>query len=162
MSELIIVSYHDEFKAEEIRLKFLQLQKEYLVDIADAVVVTKNMEGKIKLHQMVNLTALGATSGGFWGALIGLVFMQPLLGLAVGAAAGGASGALSDVGINDAFMKNLAAEFTPGTSALCILASKVTRDKVLDELRGTGGTILQTSLSHEDEARLQAVLDGAK
>ncbi len=159
MGKLIIVSYDDEHKAEEIRLKFLRMQKEYLVNIEDAVVVIRKQDGKIKLQQMINLPVLGASSGGFWGLLIGLLFLHPLLGVAVGAAAGAVSGALSDVGIDDKFMKNLAAGFQPGTSALCILLDNPTMDKMLDELRGTGGTILQTSLSHEDEARLQAALN---
>lgn len=161
MSKLIIVSYDDEHKAEEMRLKFLKMQKEYVLNIEDAVVVIKNKDGKVKLQQMVNLPVLGASGGGFWGLLIGILFLHPLLGLAVGAAAGAVSGALSDVGIDDAFMKNLAATFTPGSSALCILLSNPTMDKMLDELRGSGGTVLQTSLSHDNEARLQASLNGA-
>lgn len=161
MSKLIIVSYDDEHKAEEMRLKFLKMQKEYVLNIEDAVVVIKNRDGKVKLQQMVNLPVLGASGGGFWGLLIGILFLHPLLGLAVGAAAGAVSGALSDVGIDDAFMKNLAATFTPGSSALCILLSNPTMDKMLDELRGSGGTVLQTSLSHDNEARLQASLNGA-
>lgn len=161
MSKLIIVSYDDEHKAEEMRLKFLKMQKEYVVNIEDAVVVVKNRDGKVKLQQMVNLPVLGASGGGFWGLLVGILFLHPLLGLAVGAAAGAVSGALSDVGIDDAFMKNLAATFTPGSSALCILLNNPTMDKMLDELRGSGGTVLQTSLSHENEARLQSALNDA-
>ena len=89
--------------------------------IADAVVVEKKQNGKVKLHQMYNLTASGAVGGGFWGVLIGLIFMNPLLGLVVGAGAGAVAGALSDVGINDDFMKQLAEKLTPGTSALFVL-----------------------------------------
>lgn len=162
MSKLIIVSYDNEFQADEVRLKFLKMQKEYLVEIQDAVVVLKKPDGKIKLQQMINLPVLGASSGGFWGLLIGILFLHPLLGVAVGAAAGAVSGALSDVGIDDKFMKNLAESFKPGSSALCILISNPTMDKMLDELRGTGGTILQTSLSHENETRLQAALNETK
>jgi len=126
------------------------------------VVAVKDQQGKVKLHQAVNLTAAGAVSGGFWGALIGLLFLNPVLGLAIGAGAGAASGALTDVGINDKFMKELAGGMTPGSSALFVLVRKATPDKVLEELKGTGGKILKTSLTHEDEARLQAALSAAK
>jgi uncharacterized membrane protein len=68
------------------------------------------------------------------------------------------TGALSDVGINDDFMKDLAATMKPGSSALFVLVRSMTPDKVLEELQGTGGTVLKTSLSHEDEAKLQAAL----
>ena len=61
------------------------MQKEYLIDMGDFVVVTKDDKGKVKLHQAKNLTALGAVSGGLWGTLIGLIFLNPLLGAAVGA-----------------------------------------------------------------------------
>lgn len=161
-STLVVVEYDDQYKAEEMRLKLQKMQKEYLIDLEDAVVGVKDERGKIKLHQMFNLTAQGAMGGGFWGALVGLIFLNPLLGMAVGAAAGAASGALRDVGIDDKFMKELADGLPPGTSALFVLIRKSTPERVLDELKGTGGKILRTSLTHEDEAKLQAALSAAK
>src|ERR1700736_3208294 len=162
MSTLGVVGYDELYKAEEVRLKLRKLQSEYLLDLEDAVVAVKDEKGKVKLHQALNLTAAGAVSGGFWGSLIGLIFLNPLLGFAVGAAAGAASGALTDVGINDNFMKKLAESMTPGSSTLFVLVKKATPDKVLEELKGTGGRILKTSLSHEDEAKLQAALNAAR
>ncbi len=162
MSTLVVIGYDDEFKAEDVRLKLRKLQKEYLIDLEDAVVAVKDAKGKVKLHQAVNLTAAGAVGGGFWGSLIGLIFLNPLLGAAVGAAAGAVSGALSDVGIDDNFMKELSDNMSPGTSALFVLIRKATVDKVLDELRGSGGKVLKTSLSHEDETRLQAAIQSTK
>ena len=162
MSTLVVIGYENPFTAEEVRLKLRKLQREYLLDIEDAGVAVKDPSGKVKLNQAVNLTAAGALSGGFWGSLIGLIFLNPLLGLAVGAASGAVSGALADIGIDDNFMKELAATLKPGSSALFVLVRKATPDKVLEELAGTGGTVLRTSLSHEDEARLQAALSGTK
>jgi uncharacterized membrane protein len=162
MSTLVVIGYNDLYQAQEVRLKLIKLQKDYLIDMEDAVVVVKNEDGKVKLHQAINLTTTGAISGGFWGSLIGLIFLNPLLGLAAGAAAGAVSGALSDVGINDTFMKDLANTMQPSSSALFVLVRKSTPDKVLEELQGTGGTILKTSLSHEDEDKLQAALASAK
>lgn len=158
MSTLIAVGYDDPFKAEEVRMKLQKMQQAYLIDLEDAVVAVKNARGKIKLEQPINLTALGAASGGFWGALIGMIFLAPLFGLAVGAVAGAVSGALRDVGINDQFMKDLASTMKPNTSALFVLVRKATPDRVLEELKGTGGKILQSSLSHEEIDRLQNVL----
>lgn len=158
MSTLTVIGYDNLFQAEEVRLKLRKLQAEYLIDLEDAVVVTKDQEGKVKLNQAINLTTAGAVSGGFWGSLIGLIFLNPLLGLAIGASTGAVSGALTDLGINDQFMKDLAATFKPGSSALFVLVRKATPDKVLEELKGSGGTVLKTSLSHEDEAKLQAAL----
>ena len=161
MSDLLVVGYDDKHQADEVRLRLIKLQREYLVDLADAVVAVRNPDGKVELHQVHNLTATGALGGGFWGALIGMLFMSPLLGFAVGAASGAVRGALSDVGINDAFMKELAGTLTPGHSALFVLVRKMAVDKILAELQGTGGRVLKTSLSNEDEARLQAAMDSA-
>ena len=158
MATLVVIGYENEIKAEEVRLALLKLQREYLIDLGDAVVVVREQNGKVKLRQLHNLTAAGAASGGFWGILIGALFLNPLFGLAVGAAAGAISGALTDVGIDDGFMKQLAQTIKPGTAALCVLVRRATPDKVLAEIKGFGGTVLKTSLSHEDEAKLQAAL----
>jgi uncharacterized membrane protein len=156
MSTLVVVGYDDPFQAEEVRLKLRKLQSEDLLDLEDAVVAVKDAKSKVRLHQAVNLTPDGAVSGGFCGSLAGLIFLN--------AAAGAASGALTDVGINEHFMKELSATLSPGSSTLFVLLRKGTpdRDKVLEELKGTGGKILKTSLSHEDEARLQAALNATR
>jgi uncharacterized membrane protein len=87
MSTLVVIDYENEVKAEEVRLALLKMQKEYLIDLEDAVVVVRDQKGKVKLRQLHNLTAAGAASGGFWGALMGLIFLNPLFGFAIGAAA---------------------------------------------------------------------------
>ncbi|MGL4501757.1 MAG: DUF1269 domain-containing protein [Planktothrix sp.] len=158
MSDLIAIAYDDEYKAEEVRLTLIKLQKEHLIELEDAAVIVKNAEGKIKLKQAVDLTTAGAVSGGFWGLLIGTLFLSPLLGAAVGAAAGAASGALSDIGVDDKFMKSLGESLQPQTSALFVLVRKITPDKVLEEIAPYGGTVLRTSLTKDEEAQLQEVL----
>jgi uncharacterized membrane protein len=162
MPQLIAVTYPDIFKAEEVRLALWKLQRDYLLELDDAVVVTKNGQSKVKLHQAVNLTTIGAVSGGFWGTLIGMIFLNPILGAAVGAASGAISGAVTDVGINDEFMKGLAEKLAPNTSALFVLVRHATPDKVVAEIAKYGGTVLQSSLSHVDEAKLQAALTHGK
>ena len=126
----------------------------------DVVVVTRGDKGKVKLHQSVNLTVVGAVGGTFWGMLIGMIVLNPLLGAAVGAGAGAISGKLSDIGIDDKFMKELGATLAPGTSALFVLVRKATPDKVLEALKGFKGKVLKTSLSRDMEEELQEVLSG--
>lgn len=158
MATLLVIGYENELKAEEVRLALLKLQKDYLIDVADAVVVVRDANGKVKLRQLYNLTASGAASGGFWGMLMGLIFLNPLFGFAIGAAAGAVSGALSDVGIDDGIMKQLAETLKPGTAALCVLVRQMTADKVTEELQKFGGTVIKTNLCHENEAKLQSAL----
>jgi uncharacterized membrane protein len=162
MSDLVVIAFPTEAKAEEVRQKLLAMQKEYLLELGDAVIAVKDDKGNIKLNQMINTTAAGAVGGAFWGALIGLIFLMPLAGAALGAAGGAVGGALTDLGINDKFMKETAAVIKPGTAALFVLLRKITADKVLEGLKGEGGTVLKTSLDHTKEAALQSALAGVK
>jgi uncharacterized membrane protein len=159
MSDLIVIAYDDEFKAEEVRLTLAKLQVEHLIELEDAAVVVKDEHGKIKLKQAVNLTGAGAASGGFWGLLIGILFFNPLLGAAVGAASGALAGAFSDIGVDDNFIRELGETLQPKSSALFVLVRKVTPDKVLEEVSQFGGKVLRTSLSKDEESQLQTVLD---
>ncbi len=157
MSDLIVVGFKDEFKADEVMSELRRLQSEYLVDLEDAAVVVRNLEGKVKIKQAQELVATGALSGGYWGVLLSVLFFNPLFTL-VGAAAGALSGALSDIGINDDFMRDLGSTIEPGTSAIFVLIRKSTPDRVLADLSKFEGKVLRTSLSKEDEAKLQAAL----
>ena len=162
MGDLVVIEFDTEQAAFEMRAELAKLQKEYLIKMEDVVVVTKNEKGKVKLHQAVNLTAAGAVGGSFWGMLIGMIFLNPLLGAAVGAGAGALSGKLSDIGINDDFMKELAANLTENTSALFILIREATGDKVLARLKEKEfkGKVLKTSLSVDKEEELRKVFEG--
>jgi uncharacterized membrane protein len=158
MSNLVVIGFDDETTAFEMRAELAKMQKEYLIEMEDVVVVTKDENDKIKLHQAVNLTASGAIGGTFWGMLIGFLFLNPLAGAAVGAGAGALSGKLADIGINDQFMKDLGETFKPSTSALFVLVRKATPDKVLEGLKKFKGTVIQTSLTKDKEEELQKVL----
>jgi uncharacterized membrane protein len=166
MSDLIVVGFKGEDTADQVLNKLVALQKEHLIDLEDACVVIRDQKGNVRLKQAVNLVGVGAASGGAWGALwgtlIGLLFLNPLAGLLTGAAfgagAGALSGALSDYGIDDEFIRSLGSTLQPGSSALFVLVRRATLDKVLPELRPFGGTILRTSLSHEQEERLRKAL----
>jgi uncharacterized membrane protein len=161
MSNLVVIGFDDEHKAFAMRAELAKLQKEYLIEMEDVVVVTKNDKGKVKLHQAVNLTAAGAVGGSFWGMLIGMIFLNPLVGAAVGAGAGALSGRLRDIGISDDFMKELGETLKNNTSALFVLVRKATPDKVLEALKGFKGTVLKTSLTKDKEEELREVLEKA-
>ena len=125
MSNLVVIAFPTEAKAEEVRQKLLAMQKEYLIELDDAVVAAKDAQGRIKLNQLINTTTAGAVSGTVWGTLIGLIFLMPLVGAAMGAASGALGGALTDLGINDKWMKETAAAIQPGTAALFVLGARV-------------------------------------
>jgi uncharacterized membrane protein len=162
MSDLVVIEFPTEAKAEEVRQKLLGLQKEYLIELGDAVIAVKEPNGGVKLNQLVNTTAVGAVGGAFWGSLIGLIFLNPLIGAAVGAASGALSGKLTDIGINDDFMKQVGATLQSGNAALFLLIRKLTTDKVLEAVRGDGGKVLQTSFDHTKEQALRDALADAQ
>ena len=162
MSNLIVIGFNNEADAFEMRAALAKLQSQYLIEMEDAVVVTRDAKGKVQLHQAVNLTAAGAASGGFWGMLIGMLFLNPLLGAAIGAGSGALSGKLADIGINDQFMKDLGSTLTSGSSALFVLVRKSTPDKVLEALKPFAGKgrVLQTSLTKDKDEELRAFMEG--
>ncbi|MGO4830873.1 DUF1269 domain-containing protein [Rhizobiaceae sp. 2RAB30] len=161
MSDLIVIVYPTEAKAEEVRQRLFELQKEYLIKLGDAVIATKTDQGRIKLNQLFSTTAAGAVSGSFWGLLIGVLFLNPLLGVAAGAAAGAVGGALTDVGIDDNFMKDLSESLQPGSAALFVLIKEMTTDKVLAAIKGYGGVVMKTSLDETKEQTLRNALQSA-
>ncbi|MCA1491078.1 DUF1269 domain-containing protein [Sinorhizobium alkalisoli] len=170
MSDLIVIGFDSTEEADKVLLKLSSLRKEYLIDLEDAVVVVRDADGKVHLKQSFNLTAAGATSGllsgSLWGGLVGLLFLNPLAGFAIGGALGAGAGALSgslvDYGIDDNFIKSLGNTIPNNSSALFILVRKVQPEKVLAELSGLRGRVLKTSLSPEQEQKLQAALMDAQ
>ena len=162
MSDLLVIEFPSEVKAEGVREMLLAMQKEYLIELGDAVVAVKDDRGRVKLNQLFQPAAHGAVSGMLWGSLIGLLLMMPLASAAVGAASGALGGRLADLGINDEFMKQAARTLRSGNAALFLLIRKMTTDKVLAALRGAGGTVLRSSFDETKEEALQAALAGAR
>jgi uncharacterized membrane protein len=160
MSNLVAVAYPDAATAEEARTALAGMMKEHLIELEDAVVVVRQDDGKVKLNQAVSTAGAGAAGGALWGGIIGLLFLSPLLGAAIGAAAGGATGALTDVGVDNKFMKELGEKLTPGSAALIVLVRKSTPDKVVPRIAKYGGHVIQSSLSHDAEDRLETALTG--
>jgi uncharacterized membrane protein len=162
MADLLVIEYATEAEAEDVRKKLLAMQKEYLIDLGDAVVAIKQPDGNVKLNQVFQPVAMGAASGALWGSLVGLIFMMPLVGAAVGAASGALGGKLTDLGIDDKFMKDVAKTLHSGNAALFLLIRKMTVDKVMAELAGTSGTILRSSFDETKEEALKSALASAQ
>ena len=155
MSDLIVLTFPNESGAYQMRDKLLQLQKQQLITLSDAAIVIRKADGKPKVKQLHSLVGAGALGGAFWGMLIGLLFFAPWLGLAAGALGGALGGKFTDIGVDDKFIKEVGETIEPGHSALFLLVEKSTPDKVLPELESFDATVLQTSLSNEQEAKLR-------
>ena len=158
MSTLVVLKFDSVDGARQMRERLLSLQKQQLLQVDDAAIMSKDANGKPKLEQLNNMAGVGALGGAFWGMLFGLLFFIPILGLAVGAAAGALAGSMSDVGIDDKFIKQVGESITPGTSALFLLVSGTVLDKVMDQTKDIKYEVLQTNLSEENEQKLREAI----
>ena len=161
MSNLVVIGFDDVHTADEVLLTLRRLQHEHLIDLEDAAVVIRQQDGKVKIRQSYNLAGSGAAGGGFWGAFFGLVFAGPLGALAVGgagAAVGAVTGKLTDIGIEDDFIKEVGNTLQHGSSAIFTLVINSTPDRVLESLNQYQGKVIQTSLSRDSEDALVQAL----
>ena len=154
MSNLIVMSFEKEDGANQLLDEVAKLKKENLIQVDDAAVAIRHLNGKVKVKQANSLVGAGALGGAFWGMLFGLLFFVPFLGAAVGAATGALFGKAADYGINDDFIKEVSESIQPGYSAAFMLVANAQVDKVIDKLKPFKGKIIHTSLSKEEEARL--------
>jgi uncharacterized membrane protein len=163
MATLTVWKFDSAGGAQNALAQLERMQKEELIQINDGAYVTWP-EGKKrpKTEQLHNMTGVGALGGSFWGLLFGLIFFVPLLGMAVGAAMGALSGSMVDVGIDDSFIREVRSQVTPGTSALFVMTSNAVMDKVIEEFRNSGATLVSTNLSHEQEEKLREAFADAE
>lgn len=156
MADLTVWKFNDAEGARRALSTLTELQKQHLIEIADAAIVSWPVgKKKPRTDQAVDLVGLGALDGAFWGMLFGLIFFVPLFGLAVGALSGALSGHFSDYGINDDFIQDIRAMVTEGTSALFLLTGEVTLDKVQEALQGEEMELIRSNLTTEQEASLR-------
>ena len=156
MATVTVLKFPDADGANDILERIQGLQKQHLITLVDAAVVSwpSGKKGP-KTRQLVNLVGLGASGGMFWGMLFGLIFFTPLFGMAIGAAAGAIGGAFRDFGIDDSFIARVRSEITEGTSALFMMTTGAVLDKVVTDLKGSPFEIIATNLSAEQESSLR-------
>lgn len=157
MTTLTVWKFDTVDGADKALAKLMELQKELLVQVVDAAVVTwAPGHKKPTTRQLVPTTALGALDGAFWGMLFGFLFFMPIVGAAVGSLIGGLSGHFADYGIDDEFINKVRSEVTEGKSALFLMTGKVTEDKVVEAFKGMEkGELIRSSLTHEQEKKLR-------
>ena len=166
MSELVVVTYPDVYRAGEVCAAIQRLHDDFLIEIEDIACITREENGKVKLHETADVTTAAAgrgfVRGTIWGGLVGLLFLNPVLGMvaggAIGAAGGAATGRIIDYGITASFIKDIGERIVPGTSALFILFRKANWEQVIDRIGEYGGVVMHSELSPEAEAKLQATL----
>lgn len=183
MAELIVVGFDGTDRAVEVLDQLDAMQDDWTVDLQDAVAVYRDYKGELKLADTEQPTeAEGAGLGAMWGSMIGLMIAAPFTGGATAAAAaaalaagtfgggalGAATGALGvdwwreDFGLSEEFVRSVSSMLVPGDSAIFALIRATDPKLVAERFRGYGGRILRTTLTPEQSAKLQGVLDGHK
>lgn len=162
MTTLTVWKFDSPDAAEQAESTLLSLQKQGLITVDDAAVVSwPEGHHKPRTKQLTSLVGVGALSGTFWGMLFGLLFLMPLLGAAVGAAAGALGGRLTDIGIDDDFIDQVKQEVTPGTSALFLLSRDAVTDRVRAAFPDTGNAeLVHSNLDADSEAQLRKIFAG--
>ena len=158
MAELIVLGFKDTATADTVVPELQALQSEGLLELGDWARVIRGFDGKIDVRQGTSMAGVGAAGGALWGMLFGLLFLMPLAGLAIGAATGAIAGKLTDIGIDDKFIKDVGGQLKPGTSALFLYVVQATNDRVIDRLKQYEPTVIRTSLSHTAEEQLRAAM----
>jgi uncharacterized membrane protein len=158
MADLLVLGYPDEASADRAYEVIQELQRDLIVEVAGAAVITKDLSGQTKMVTKTHATSAGALGGAFWGLLFGLIFFIPIAGLALGGLIGGLTGTLAGWGIRDDFRRRAADVLQPGKAALVLVLTKWTEDRTLARLSPLGGEVLKTSLSDEATKEIDASL----
>ena len=183
MEDLIVVTYDNEYKAQDTINTLRSLNDNWIVDLHDAVAVTRDVNGKLNVQDSYQMTSKeGAGWGILWGTLIGGLVFAPFTGglsaavaagtVAAGAVSGAALGGLTgaatasldkdDFGLSEDFIYQVSQSIKPGNSAIFALAESRDPQQVANFFRGTGGTIIRTTLTPQQQDRVQQVLAGSR
>jgi uncharacterized membrane protein len=162
MSEMIVLGFENEAAADEFGVKLAQMQKDMIVQLQDAAMVVRDVDGKPHVKHGHGLVGAGALGGAFWGMLFGLLFFVPFLGLAIGAAFGALGGKLGKTGMDKAVLEQMGDAVPPGKAGWFLLIEKMTEDKFFESIAGTEAKVVRTNLSHEQEAELKEAFGADK
>ena len=157
MSNLVVLGLDSPEDAERVMDLAGVLARQHLLELEDCAYAYKDDNGEVRIHQAVSLTGAGAASGALWGTLIGMLFLMPIAGLAIGAGTGALAGKLADVGIDDDTIRQIGQQLQQGKAAVFVLARSAT-DRVIEAIKPFNPTVIQTSLSHDREEELVRAL----
>jgi uncharacterized membrane protein len=155
MTEMVVLAFDGVETADKAKNRLVDLDSQYLIDLDQVVEVVRKPDGQVKIKEEPRLTGVGALGGGFWGFLVGLIFLVPAAGFLIGTATGAIAGHFAKYGITKEYMQQINEAIQPGQSALFALAEDVKVDKVVPMLTEFHPRVLRTSLTTEQETKLK-------
>jgi uncharacterized membrane protein len=160
MSNIVVIVYDDETRANIVRQSISQAQGHGYISLDDSAVLEKNAEGKVHVHNELDRgIKVGAAGGSMLGLFIGAMFGGPIGVMIVGGLSGAFVGKLADKGISKKFVEQVAEELKPGTSALFFIVRDANPDYAVAAVRQYGGSLYHTSLPKEAEDELRGALE---
>jgi len=182
MAELIVVGFkQDMFRASEALNMLKDMDRSWVLDLKDAVAVYRDYDGKLRVDQSYEMTSgEGAGWGGLFGGIVGALLAAPFTagasaagaviaaGSLAGVALGGTLGAIDaeswkeDFGISEDFVQRVSTMLQPRDSVLFVLVRTVNADAVADAFRGFGGTVMRTTLTAAQRAKVEATLHATR
>ena len=179
MRELIAVGFAGKHRATEVLAQIQELDLQGMIDLSDAVAVYRTKDGRLRIDQSVQPTTKeGGAIGGLMGALLGGLLAAPFTAgvsaavaasaVGVGAVGFGSIGAVAGAidaedwkatwGVPEDFVKQVGGMVQPGNSAVLALVRTNDPEAVIERFRGYGGTVLRTTLTAEQSAKVQQKL----
>ena len=155
MTEMVVLAFDGVETADKAKNRLVDLDSQFLIDLDQVVEVVRKPDGQVKIKEEPRLTGAGALGGGFWGFLVGLIFLVPAAGFLIGTATGAIAGHFAKYGITKEYVQQINEAIQPGQSALFVLAEDVKVDRVVPMLTQFHPRVLRTSLTTEQETKLK-------
>ncbi len=160
-NEVLVVAFPGETRAAEVLNELKQLNKEHLIHLKNAAIITRDRGGKVSIHETHDFDAKqGAVAGALAGGLLGMLRGDLVEGALLGAGAGFVASKVVDLGFKDDYLKQLAANLQPDSSAIVAIVLFDHADQAVGELNLHGGTILRETLPADVAAKLAAAAQG--
>jgi uncharacterized membrane protein len=149
--ELIVAAFDEEGEAAEVLEELQQLEKTKFIGVWNAAVLTKDQNGKLKLHETAEAKGIrrGAGIGAIAGGILGLLAGGPIGGIVLGAAAGSLAGKVIDLGFSDKELKEMGELMGPGTSAIIALIEHKWVGDLVSALEEYGAQIIRQEMKDE-------------
>jgi len=164
MTELVAITFDTPQEAFAVRDALPGIQERHHVEFDDAAVVTRDADGRVELHQPVNIKTAHVLGGAAWGLVLGAVFLSPVAGAAVGAGAGLVTGSQSNVGLDDAFVRDFGEDLERGGAALCFLIRRDKAETLIGALKeeSAAGRVFRSGFDTSRISRREGVEAGKR
>jgi uncharacterized membrane protein len=158
----LAIVYPEPNRAAKVLTLLAQFQSPKLADLKDAVFVTRNKKGTAELHQLGRGKKKNTVGNSIVGLLVGTFLLGEIGGDTLEEDTPQVRSRLRDVQIQDSFSEELRKLMPPNSSAIFLLVRQASPSEVIPRIVPYGGTVLETSINRDEQARLRDALKAAR